>query len=209
MTRARQWIGNTVSKQGEDAYNAKDYATAAAIFQKGYDANPNDAKLGLNLADSYSRMKDFAKSGEIYKNIIALGEQDERFAAAAATARENFSLDVLEWASESAKAGEFQTAVDATESLLAVMPADPVANLTRLQAYNSMKNYAKVIELGDAAAEVQTDDEKRSTVNFLVAAAYQNRENYAKAIEYYGKVNAGGNVAAAKAQIAELQKVVK
>ncbi len=209
LNNARTWIGRTVLKQGADAFNAKDYANAAAIFQKGYDGNPNDTTVALNLAMSYSGLKDFAKSGEIYKNIIALGEQDERFAEAATTARENFSLDVLEWALESAKAGDYQTAVDATENLLAVIPADPAANLTRLQAYNSMKNYAKVIELGDAAAEAQTDEENRSTVNFLVAAAYQNRENYAKAIEYYGKVNAGGNVAAAKAQITELQKVVK
>ena len=209
LNNARTWIGRTVLRQGADAFNAKDYATAAAIFQKGYDGNPNDTNVALNLAMSYSGLKDFAKSAEIYKNLIALGEQDERFAEAAAKARENYTLDVLEEASESAKAGSFQAAVAATEGLLAVIPNDAAVSLTRLQAYNSMKNYAKVIELGDATAEVQATDEGRSTVNFLVAAAYQNSENYPKAIEYYRKVTAGDNVAAARAQITELQKVVK
>ncbi len=107
LNNARTWIGRTVLRQGADAFNAKDYATAAAIFQKGYDSNPNDTNVALNLAMSYSGLKDFAKSAEIYKNLIALGEQDERFAEAAAKARENYTLDVLEEASESAKAGSF------------------------------------------------------------------------------------------------------
>ncbi len=209
LNNARTMIGRTVIVQGANAFNEKDYATAAAVFQKGYDANPNDTKLGLNLAKSYSGLKDFEKSAAIYKNIIALGTTDSRFEADAAEARANYSLDVLEQASTSAKAGEFQAAVDATEELLAVIPTDAAANLTRLQAYNSMKNWAKVIELGDSAAEAQTADAARSDVYYLVGAAYGITENYPKAIEAYRKVIAGDNVASAKTQITELQKVAK
>jgi tetratricopeptide (TPR) repeat protein len=209
LNNARTWIGRTVMAQGASAFNSKDYATAAAIFQKGYDANPIDTALGMNLAMSYSGLKDFAKSAEIYKNIIALGERDSRFAENAAKAKENWSLDVLEQASESAKAGEYQAAIDATDALLAIVPADAVANLTRLQAYNSMKNYAKVAELGEAAATAQTADEGRSDVYYLVGAAYQNMQNLPRAIEAYQKVTAGNNVAAAKTQITELQKVAQ
>jgi tetratricopeptide (TPR) repeat protein len=197
LNNARTWIGRTVMKQGADAFNAKDYATAAAIFQKGYDANPNDTDLGLNLARSYSGLKDFDKSTAIYKNIIALGEKDSRFAENAATARENWSLDALEKAGESAKAGNYQAAIAAADELLAVIPADPALSLTRLQAYNSMKNYARVAELGEAAAAAQTTDEARSDVWYLVGAAYQNQQNLPQAIAAYGKVTTGGNVAAA------------
>ncbi len=208
LNNARTWISRTVMAQGASAFNAKDYAAAAAIFQKGYDANPNDTALALNLAMSYSGLKDFDKSGAIYKNIIELGGRDSRFEADAAKAKENWSLDVLEKASESAKAGAFQAAIDATDELLAAIPTDAAASLTRLQAYNSMKNYAKVAELGDATAEAQTTDEARSGVYYLVGAAYQNQQNFAKAIEAYRKVTAGENVAAAKAQITELQKAL-
>jgi tetratricopeptide (TPR) repeat protein len=209
LNNARTWIGRTVMAQGANAFNSKDYAAAAAIFQRGYDANPNDTAVALNLALSYSGLKDFAKSGEIYKNIIALGASDSRFEADAAKARENWSLDVLEQASTSARAGEFQAAIDATDALLAVIPSDAAAQLTRLQAYNSLKDYAKVVELGDAVAEAQTTDEERSGVYYLVGAAYQNQQNLPKAIETYRKVTAGDNVAAARTQITELQKVAQ
>ncbi len=209
LNNARTWISRTVMAQGASAFNAKDFAAAAAIFQKGYDANPNDTALGLNLAMSYSGLKEFDKSADIYKNIIALGAADSRFEDNAAKARENFSLDVLEQASASAKAGEFQAAIDVTDGLLAVIPDDAAAQMTRLQAYNSLKNYAKVTELGDEAAAAQADDEARSDVYYLVGAAYQNMQTLPKAIEAYRKVTAGGNVAAAKAQITELQKVAQ
>jgi tetratricopeptide (TPR) repeat protein len=208
LNNARTWIGRTVNAQGASAFNAKDYATAAAIFQKGYDANPNDTALGMNLAMSYSGLKDFAKSAPIYKNIIALGASDSRFEADAAKARENWSLDVLEQASESAKAGDYQAAVDATTGLLEVIPTDAMASLTRLQAYNMLKNYARVVELGESAAAVQTTPETTSDVWYLVGAAYQNQQNLPKAIEAYRKVTAGENVNGARTQITELQKAL-
>lgn len=209
LNNARNWISRTVMTQGASAFNDKDYATAAAIFQKGYDANPNDTALGLNLAMSYSGLKEFDKSAAIYKNIIALGERDNRFADNAAKAKENYSADVLEQALASAKAGEYQAAIAATDELLAVMPEDAPANLTRLQAYNSLKNYAKVVELGEATAAAQVTPEAASDVWYLVGAAYQNMQNLPQAIAAYQKVTAGGNVAAAKTQITELQKVAK
>lgn len=209
LNNARTWISRTVMAQGANAFNTKDYATAASFFQKGYDANPNDTALGLNLAMSYSGLKEFDKSAAIYKSIIALGEQDSRFAENAAKAKENYSLDVQEAASASAKAGEFQAAVAASDALLAVIPADAAVHMIRLQAYNSMKDYAGVIESGEAAAAAQTTPEATSNVWYLVGAAYQNQQNLPQAIAAYQKVTAGDNVAAAKAQITELQKVAK
>jgi tetratricopeptide (TPR) repeat protein len=208
LNNANTWISRTVQAQGASAFNAKDFATAAAIFQKGYDANPKDTAVGIHLAMSYSGLKDFAKSAPIYKNIIELAAADSRFEADAVKARENWSLDVLEQATASAKAGEFQAAADATEELLAVVPNDAAVALTRIQAYNSLKNYAKIAELGESAAAAQTTPEATSDVWYFVGAAYQNQQNPAKAIEAYRNVTAGDNVASAKAQITELQKVL-
>jgi tetratricopeptide (TPR) repeat protein len=209
LTRAREWISRTVMAQGASAFHEKDYATAAAFFQKGYDANPNDSALAMNLALSYSGLKDFAKSAPIYKKVIEMAAADSRFEADAAKARENWSLDVVEQASESAKSGEYQDAVNATDSLLSIVPTDAAVSLTRIQVYNMMKNYGKVVELGESAAAAQTTPEAASDVWYLVGAAYQNQQNLPQAIAAYGKVTAGENVAAAKTQITELNKVGK
>lgn len=209
LNNARTWIGRTVLKQGADAFNNKDYAAAAAIFQKGYEGNPNDTAVAMNLAMSYAGLKEYAKANEVYRAVIALEGQDNRFAEAAAQARQRFTEDNLLRASEAARTSDFAGVIAAAEEMLALDPADAAASLLRLQAYNSLKDYTRVIETGDAAAAVQTTDEGRSTVNYLVAAAYQNRENYAKAIEYYRNVTAGGYVDSARAQIVELQKVAK
>jgi tetratricopeptide (TPR) repeat protein len=209
LNNARLWIGRTVIAQGASAFNNKDYATAAAVFQKGYDATPNDTDVALYLARSYSGLKEFDRSGEIYKNIIALEGRDARYDAAVATAKENFTLDNLEKASGLAQAGDFQGAADVAEGMLAVLPDNAAAQMTRLQAYMSLKNYAKVIELGDATIAAQGDDAvQASAANYLVGIAYNNTENAARAITYLGRVSAGPNAAAAKAMIPELQKVV-
>ncbi len=208
LNNARTWIGRTVMAQGASAFNAKDYATAAAIFQTGYDANPNDTAVAMNLAMSYSGLKDFAKSAPIYSNIIALGATDSRFEADAAKARENWSLDALEQASTALRAGDNQGAIDAADALLAVIPDAADVSRTRLEAYTSLRAYPKVVELGAATADAQTTDETRSRVWFLVGAAYQNQQNFPQAIEAYRKVTAGNDVAAARTQIAEIQKAL-
>jgi tetratricopeptide (TPR) repeat protein len=209
LNNARTWIGRTVLKQGADAFNNKDYATAAAIFQKGYEGNPNDTDVAMNLAMSYIGMGDFAKGNEVYRAVMALGDQDSRFAEVAVKAKQRFSEDNIVRATEAAQASDYAGAVSITDEIIATLPDDALAHMTRLQAYNILKDYAKMIESGDAAIAAQTADEGRSLANFLVGAAYQNIENAAKAIEYYRQVTVGGNVAAAKAQITELQKVLK
>jgi tetratricopeptide (TPR) repeat protein len=209
LNNARTALGQVVIAQGANAFNNKDYAAAATIFRKGYDANPNNIDVALYLARSYSGLKEFDKSGEIYKNIIALDGRDARYDAAVATAKENFTLDNLEKASGLAQAGDFQGAVDVADAMLAVLPDNAAAQMTRLQAYMSLKNYARVIELGDATIAAQGADEvQTAAANYLVGIAYNNTENAARAITYLGRVNAGPNAAAAKAMIPELQKVV-
>lgn len=209
LNNARTWIGRTVLKQGADAFNSKDYTTAAAIFQKGYEGNPNDTTVAMNLAMSYIGMGDYAKGNEVYRAVMALGEQDSRFAEAAATASQKFAEDNIIRASQAALASDFAAAIAATDEIIATLPNDPLAHLTRLQAHNSLKDYAKMIEVGDAAIAAQTDDDARSNASFLIGAAYQNIENVAKAIEYYRGVVSGANLATARAQITELQKIAK
>ena len=45
--------------QGGEAFNAKDFAAAAAVFEKGYAANPRNTDMALNLATSYCELGKF------------------------------------------------------------------------------------------------------------------------------------------------------
>ncbi len=51
--KSNGWVGKVYNMQAGNAFNSKDYATAAAIFQKGYDADPDNTGMALNLAMSY------------------------------------------------------------------------------------------------------------------------------------------------------------
>ena len=99
------------------------------------------------------------------------------------------------------------------DKLQAASPA--LAEKIRLEAYNGKKDYVKVIELGDAAAAAQTTDEDRSSIYFVVGAAYNTLYNNSgnkneiyrtKAIATLQKVTAGDKVAAAKTALTSLTK---
>ena len=91
-------------------------------------------------------------------------------------------------------------------ALLAKNAENALAQKVRLQAYASKKDYNKVIELGEAAAKVQTDPEDVSLMYLTLGAAYNAKEMKPQAIEAFRKVTAGPAVESAKAALAELTK---
>ena len=107
---------------------------------------------------------------------------------------------------------ELQTANDQdgiiamADKMLEQNPANALAQKIRLQAYLTKKDYAKVIELGEAAAAAQPDETEKSDVYFILGAAYNAKEMKPQAIEALKKVTAGDNVAAAQKSVAELSK---
>lgn len=204
MGKAKAVISKVYTQMGGKAYNDKDYAKAVEIFSKGYAANPNDTKLGLYLARSYSELGDLDKAGEVYTKIMGLTHSKYAEDAKAAATEYATALNVKSSA---------LTAEDKTEEALAnmdktieIFPKDSVAHMMRLQTLTNKKNYDKVIEYGEAAAESHVSAVGKSNAYFLLGAAYQNKENKAKAIETYKKVTEGDNVKTAKEQIALLSK---
>ncbi len=184
-----------------EAFNNKDFAKAAESFARLYETNPKDTKTALNLAMSYCEMKEYEKGIEIYKAIIAQGGADAETAKTKAAGYLTFEASQL-----LAGDGKTDEAFALLDQAQEFDPKNPDAAMVRLQTLNNMKNYDQVIALGSAAAELQTTPELKSNAYFLLAAAYQNKDNKAKAIENYRKVTAGTNAAAAKAQIAALSK---
>lgn len=207
--KAKMWVGRVVLKQGADAFNNKDYAKAAEVFEKGYKANPKDTTVAMNLAMSYCEMGELAKGGDVYKSMIELGGTHGKYDAVAAAAKDKYAyyytLEAVKLNDEK-KYAEAEALID---SALVVVPDNASLNMLYLQTLNNTKQYDKLIAAAANAIEVQDTPELKSDAAFLLGVAYQNKENYAKAIETYSQVVAGDKVPTAKAQIEALSKLKK
>lgn len=188
---------------GGNAFNSKDYATAAEIFQKGYDVNPDNPQLALFLAQSYGEMKEYDKAYEVFRNVISLEQHGEKYAKEVNEAKGLIARYMLIHADD-LKSSQPAQAVEILAESVAATP-DPTAYLMLVQIANNSKNFDKVIEFGEKAAEAQTDAALKSAAYFYLGTAYDNKGNQTKAVEYYRKVTSGPNAATAKAQIAAIQ----
>ena len=215
--------GNTVEKQkanmimakvyqvqGGVAFNAKDYATAASVFEKGYKANPRNVEMAQNLATCYCELDKYDEGMAIYDKICKMPA--EKYAAAIEKANASKALYTNNKVATLQKAGDFDGVIVMADKLQTTSPA--LAAKIRLEAFNGKKDYAKVIASGEAAAAAQTSAEDKSAIYFIVGAAYNAKYNasnntdkasMAKAVEYFQKVTAGSNVEAAKAALEALK----
>ena len=209
--KANAIIAKVYQVQGGKAFNAKDYATAVAVFEKGYKANPRNTEMALNLASSYCELGKFDEGMAIYNKICKMPA--DKYAAAIAKAEAFKKLYTNNKVASMQKAGDFDGVIAMANQLQATSPA--LAAKIRIEAYNGKKDYAKVVSMGENAAAAQTSAEDRSSIYFLVGAAYNAQYNASgnkntalrdKAIATLKKVTAGDKVEAAKAALAELTK---
>ena len=211
MAKANGWVAKIYQIQGGDAFNNKDYATAAGVFEKGYKADPDNTDMALNLAMSYCEMfmntgdmAQYERGMEIYEAVAA--KTHPKYAEAAAKAKEMIALYTNNKVATLQAANDFDGIIAMADALLAKNAENALAQKVRLQAYASKKDYNKVIELGEAAAKVQTDPEDVSLMYLTLGAAYNAKEMKPQAIEAFRKVTAGPAVESAKAALAELTK---
>ena len=209
--KANMIIAKVYQVQGGKAFNAKDYATAAAVFEKGYKANPRNVEMAQNLATCYCELGKYDEGMAIYDKICKMPA--EKYADAIAKANASKALYTNNKVASLQQAGDFDGVIAMADKLQATSPA--LAAKIRLEAYNGKKDYAKVIALGDATAAAQVSEEDKSAVYFLVGAAYNTLYNAGgnkdaalreKAIATFKKVTAGAGVDAAKAALADLEK---
>ncbi|MCD8072598.1 MAG: tetratricopeptide repeat protein, partial [Alistipes sp.] len=160
MRNATGWISQATNAKGADAFNSKDYKTAISIFESGYAANPTDTDLALNLAKSYGEDGQLDKAREVYGQIIGLTHS--KYADAVAQAKEELAVYIITAANEANGAGNVNGAYELLDSFLDIAPDSPTANLIYIQIATNQKNWDKVIEKGEAAAQAQTDEELKS-----------------------------------------------
>lgn len=204
MQKSKQWVAKVYQIQGGDAYNSKDYATAAGIFAKGYEADPDNTGMALNLAMSYCELGEFEKGVEVYEAVAA--KTHPKYADDAAKAKEMMALYTNNKVAELQGAGDFDGIIALADKQLEKNPANAIFQLVRVQAYLGKKDYAKVIELAPAAAEAQTDEADKSTVYYQLASAHNALSQRDQAIAAFQKVTAGPAAENAKAALAELNK---
>ncbi|MCX4262583.1 MAG: tetratricopeptide repeat protein [Alistipes sp.] len=201
LTKAKQTIANVYQAQGADAFNAGDYATAIEVFSKGYEANPRNTDMALNLAESYFKSDRYQEGMAICADIEKLPEA--KYAEAIAEAQAKMSLYTNNEVAKLQMANDYDGIIAMAEQL----DNEALAKKIALQAYLGKKDYNKVIELAEAAAAVQPNDEERSDVYYLLGMAYNAKGNAPeKTIEAMKKVTAGDKVAVAQKAIADLSQ---
>ena len=211
MGKSNGWVAKIYQIQGGDAFNSKDYATAAGIFEKGYKADPDNTGMALNLAMSYCEMfmasgdmAQYEKGMDVYEAVAA--KTHPKYAEDAAKAREMITLYTNNMVAKLQAAGDNDGIIAAADKMLEKNPESALAQNIRLQAYAGKKDYAKVIELGEAAAAAQTEAADKSLMYYLLGAAYNAKEMKDQAIAAFRKVTDGPAAENAKAALTELTK---
>ena len=193
-------LGKVYQAQGGTAFNGGDFAKAAEIFAKGYAADSKNTAMALNLAESYFKLDKYTEGVKVCSEIAALPA--DKYAAPIAEAKKKMNMYTNNKIATLQQANDF----DGIIALASTIEDKALAQKVLVQAYFLKKDYAKVIEIGEAAAALQTDEEDKSAVYFNLGSAYNAKENKAKALECLKKVTAEPYATPAKAAVAELSK---
>lgn len=204
QNKANEWVARIYQIEGGEAFNNKDYASAAEVFAKGYAANPKNTEMAIWLATCYCELGEYDKGMQIFESVAAMTHP--KYADDVQKAKELMALYTNNEVAKLQAAGDYDGIIAMADKLLAENAENALAQKIRLQAYFGKKDYAKVIELAEAAAAAQTDPEDRSDVYYTLGAAYNAREMKPQAIAALRNVVAGPNVAVARITIAELSK---
>ena len=201
--KVAQAANNAIAKvyqvQGGEMFNAENYAGAAEVFAKGYAANKRNTDLAMLLAESYFKQDLYSDGMKICSEVMAL-PNSPLFEKGKAEAKQKMNLYTNNKIATLQQANDFDGIIAMAEGL----DNQALAQKITVQAYLLKKDYDKVIELGEAAAEAQIDEEDKSAVYFQLGTAYNAKEMKDKAIAALSKVTAGPSVEAAKAAIAGL-----
>ena len=201
---AKRLIGMIYQQQGGEAYNAGDYAAAAEIFAKGYEADPRNAQMANWLGSCYCELGDYTQGLAILNKVAT--NPNPKYAEQAAEAKGYVTMYTNNMVAGFQQSNDFDGMLAVAEQMLSVDPQNPTALKIRVQAYDGKKNYDQVIALAEEAAMYQVEAEDSSYLYYLLGVAYNAKEMKPQAIAALQNVTVGGSVEAAQAAIAELSK---
>ncbi len=207
--QAKAAISQVYKVMGANAFNNKQYAEAAEVFAKGYEVNPQDTDLALNLAMSYCESQNWENGVKVYTDIIALESRHSKFAEPAAKAKEALSNYLLVKAQGENEAGNKEAAYATLETLVNADQTNGANQMFRLQMAGQNQDWDKIIEWAELAAAFQATPEEVSDVYYLLGAAYDSKNLNTEAIAAYKQVVAGDKVETATARVKELDEFLK
>ena len=200
LASANGLAGKVYQAQGGGYYNSGNFAKAIEVFSKGYAADKRNTDIAIMLAESYFKSDKYNEGVQVCSEVAAL--PSPKYDDAKAKAKSVMSQYTNNKIAAMQQANDFDGIIKMSETIADKALAQKVA----VQAYFLKKDYAKVIEIGEAAAALQTDDESKSAVYFNLGSAYNAKEMREKAIETLKKVTAEPYATPAKAAVAELSK---
>ncbi len=206
---AKSAISKVYKMLGAQSFNNKDYAAAVEVFAKGYEANPQDTELALHLAMSYCELKDFENGVRVYTDIIALENRHSKFAEPAAKAKAELSNYLLVKAQEEFGAANKEAAYATLEILIGADPMNATNQMYRLQKAAELQDWDNVLAWSELAGAAMATPEQQSDVYYLVAVAYDSKNENQAAVDSYRLVTAGDKLEPAKARAAELEAFIK
>ena len=198
MNKNRAYVGQMYQAQGADAFNSEDYATAIAVFSKGYEADPRNTEMALNLAESYFKSDMYQEGMKICTKIAAMNP--DKFAEAIASAQSKMDMYTNNQVAKLQIAKDY----DGIIALATELEDGAIAAKITMQAYYGKRDFNKMIEYSESALAAQTTDEGRSDIYYLLGVAYNEKEQFDQAVAAMKKVTAGNNVANAHAVITTL-----
>ena len=89
VNNAKRMKGMVYSAQAAAPFNAGDYAKAADLFAKAYEADNTNNSAALNLAESYFKMDNYAEGVKVCSQIAALPAGQKNDAAIAQAVAES------------------------------------------------------------------------------------------------------------------------
>ncbi len=206
---AKSAIAKLYKMLGAKSFNSKDYAAAVEVFAKGYEANPQDTDLALNLAMSYCELKDFENGVRVYTDVIALENRHSKFAEPAAKAKEALSNYLLVKAQDEFTANDKEAAYATLETLIGADPMNAANQMYRLQKAAELQDWDNVIAWSELALAIMATPEQQSEVYYLVAVSYDSKNENQAAVDSYRLVTAGDKLQPATARAAELEAFIK
>ncbi|MBO7300315.1 MAG: hypothetical protein J6U53_02775 [Tidjanibacter sp.] len=206
---AKSAISRVYKMLGAKSFNSKDYAAAVEVFAKGYEANPQDTDLALNLAMSYCELKDFENGVKVYTDVIALEKRHSKFVEPANKAKEALSNYLLVKAQDEFTAGDKEAAYATLDILINADPMNSANQMYRLQKAAELQDWDNVITWAELAGAVMVTPEQQSEVYYLVAVAYDSKNENQLAVDNYNLVVAGDKLQPAQARAAELVAFIK
>lgn len=199
---ASRYISSAYMAQGIDSFNAKEFDKALEIFEKGYKQDSTNVQLTSFTAKTYAELGRIEDAARLFNQVIEAGKSNSRYEKEAAAAQTDLDAAVLFAISTAIEGADLEKAI----ALADLVPANPQAALIVVQAANNAKKYDLVIARGETPATLQTDADLKSEAYHLLGIAYQNKDNKAKAIEYFSKVTSGPFASVAKGFVVELKK---